>query len=1728
MLTRFIRTTLASLCLLAPLGAQTVFRLGEPLALTATGQGWSVATNHGALQFAFPVLAVSGDMPVPVVFRMNGSHTAATRMVTRWNEELHQYVEEPGTIDRPVYGTAHFGYIGGGGNFDGFIEQAHTVLENGQRIGEDEWGSASAIMSSFTLPSRFGFTNITDLTSRPVPISPLGSIARYDAALSDFGSHGTSVQAALPTGFSAANDFTAFRVVMDKDKARVFVRLVEFNAWVPLLWVDRGGREVSFKWAYQNGATLPVSCTVLVNGGQRGVKVAWTDAPSSDVEQLLLETSFVGSQTLDLPSLRVYGYPGAAADRPVGFTQQATAFNPVVPDIPGLRGRPSRVEMTADNQTRTWSFGYDANKAEVATLTDAAGVVTTFTTQSYAVYQTATDPDPLWLRGVSATSSVAPNSGGTISRTWSRSLPQSNGAMWTSLTWTTTYSENQSTTESGGGRHMRYTFAAANSPHYGNSPLLLEETLNAGGTRVAQTVYDLALVGLDQSSSLSTSVGSQQERDGEPNRVVTTTTTPDGLFTETESLSVGGVLVKSLLNESAGDASQLEPYRPTQSSQTLRSQGVVLGSLVTAMEYRTDGLPLKSYEIAGANLRAGQSYTWAGGRLESATTFADGITAGATTQTLGYNSQGAVSSVTTSGGGLSLATTAGYSLEGFPSSQTDVAGNTTTMTYDGWGRPITVSKPGEPTITITYSGLFNRTLTQSGQSRGESYDAFGRLKSVSLPGGRSQTFTYDHSGRQVSTKAISAGGVAKTSTTHYDDLDRVVSSVSSTGVDTVNQYDANGETSHIASTTRGSVVTHTYLDGLGRVIRQIAPDGVVTESTYNARGQVLQVKITAGQVQTRSFEYDDFGRLTKRTEPETGVTQFSNHTVTGAPRTILEDGGRTRTLIYDGLGRLTSSTGNIAGSSTNTTYHYAGALMDWAQSGDYTTFYTYGGPGHRISQERQQKGGADLFTIQYGYDANARLGTLTYPSGRVVSYAYDGQGRVSGLQQKAPGAGAFTSVVNAVNYDDWGALSKITFASLAQSEWKSDALGNHLDKWTVGYTGGTPEQRKYLYDSLDNLLKAGDWDVTHDSMGRLQTANHAGLGIQTTHGHDGFGNNITHGVTPGTQTPQPLNAFSFTALPNNRIPGFTTTGGATGWSMNARGEATAIGTWMSSPSTINLTWDALGRLASASAPNAAQTYAYGPHGLRVEVADSLQPLNNRRYAYASGGILLGEYVPAPNPARTGHKAARVYHKNGTHSALSRGLGAFAAGDTVTVSVWFKAAAGLSGQVFLDDRRAYGANEAKVSASAPGDGTWKRLTFTKTLAQADNLWIHLYGDMYTPTSGNATDASSVLYDDLQVSSTDLGVVLGDGFENGLTVGVDPDSTSAWTTSGETADVVVPVFDPTAWNRDVLYLGGQAVAEVDAAGVHELHADHLGSPLIITAGPGAQAGTIEGRQVFGPYGELIQANGYKPITGYTGHVSMDPTGLIYMRGRFYSPAWHRFLNSDQGVDTNSWNQFAYVGGSPFQSVDPSGMCLDLYWVKMEYDKKTGEWKEISREWVTSIGCDDWGKGGGSRNGSGDGGGGQDPFRTFNDLRFKLSSYKDCVEANRYKYDAEIKMAFAGIRILANQAASKANDDFDKNQHDAILSTAGWKTSDTASVLWPFMNKSNNVTVGATGVSLAQGFLAKKALTLGLSTVLNFGHLASQMSNVIRYDDQAREAIENYYANKISEECAQTAMK
>jgi RHS repeat-associated protein len=59
------------------------------------------------------------------------------------------------------------------------------------------------------------------------------------------------------------------------------------------------------------------------------------------------------------------------------------------------------------------------------------------------------------------------------------------------------------------------------------------------------------------------------------------------------------------------------------------------------------------------------------------------------------------------------------------------------------------------------------------------------------------------------------------------------------------------------------------------------------------------------------------------------------------------------------------------------------------------------------------------------------------------------------------------------------------------------------------------------------------------------------------------------------------------------------------------------------------------------------------------------------------------------------------------------------------------------------------------------------------------------------------------------------------------------------------------------------------------------------------------------------------------GWTGREYDAETGLYYLRARYYSPTQRRFLAEDPVA--SGLSPYAYVGGSPLEATDPSGMMM-----------------------------------------------------------------------------------------------------------------------------------------------------------------------------------------------------------
>jgi RHS repeat-associated protein len=122
---------------------------------------------------------------------------------------------------------------------------------------------------------------------------------------------------------------------------------------------------------------------------------------------------------------------------------------------------------------------------------------------------------------------------------------------------------------------------------------------------------------------------------------------------------------------------------------------------------------------------------------------------------------------------------------------------------------------------------------------------------------------------------------------------------------------------------------------------------------------------------------------------------------------------------------------------------------------------------------------------------------------------------------------------------------------------------------------------------------------------------------------------------------------------------------------------------------------------------------------------------------------------------------------------------------------------------------------------------------------------------------------------------------------------------------------------------IYLHNHVVAEVDGAGTQYVHTDGLGSPIARTD---AARGLIS-RTRYEPYGRT--AMGTAPTIGFTGHVSDNDTGLVYMQQRYYDPVAGRMLSIDP-VTTDAktgsgFNRYNYAANNPYRFIDPDGRAI-----------------------------------------------------------------------------------------------------------------------------------------------------------------------------------------------------------
>ena len=305
-------------------------------------------------------------------------------------------------------------------------------------------------------------------------------------------------------------------------------------------------------------------------------------------------------------------------------------------------------------------------------------------------------------------------------------------------------------------------------------------------------------------------------------------------------------------------------------------------------------------------------------------------------------------------------------------SVTDSLGRTTGFGYDTAGRPASVTD-ARGHISVSYRDQLGNPTA---------------ITRTELPdgGGSPQVFTtayaYDHLNRCVS----ASDNVGNTATCAYDSLGRVVRETNPNGNDTTYSYDLLGN----------CLATADY-DGSSSSLKPIVLRSC--SSTYDTSSRCLSSTDPKGNLTT--YAYDSLGHCT--TVVNADGTRIQKAWLPSNFRTIATDpNGTTVTNSYDLCDRLIhrdiAASTVTAATTTFETFAYDGCDRLVRADNDVSSLsFSYNSLGDCTG------GSQDGLAQSATYDSKGNQLSLTYPGGRVVSYAYDVLDQVTNVSTTANG-----------------------------------------------------------------------------------------------------------------------------------------------------------------------------------------------------------------------------------------------------------------------------------------------------------------------------------------------------------------------------------------------------------------------------------------------------------------------------------------------------------------------------------------------------------------------------------------------------------------------------------------------------------------------------------------------------------------------------------------------------
>ena len=541
--------------------------------------------------------------------------------------------------------------------------------------------------------------------------------------------------------------------------------------------------------------------------------------------------------------------------------------------------------------------------------------------------------------------------------------------------------------------------------------------------------------------------------------------------------------------------------------------------------------------------------------------------------------------------------------------------------YDAHGRATRIIDPNGLVTTFTYTprgwletrtvgGEVTRVTRPDGSHVGYEYDAAHRLVAVVAQDGSRLTYTLDNAGNRTREEITGPDGsyVYYTRSRTFDALGRLWQDIGAYNQTVTYEYDAQGNLKQVdgARTDVADVTQHSY-DALDRLTQTLNADGGVVQIQPNALDQIVRVVDPASQATTHTV--NALGDVLQIVSADTGTT-VRTYDTGGNLKTEKDARGITVTYTYDALNRLTKKQSNQSGSpiyqyTYDTCANGIGRLCGSLRNSVANVSFSYDALGRLAS--RTDADGVNA-TTAYTYRPGGQIETVTYHSGRTVTYSYDEQGRISQVSTRHPSGSPVT--VLAINF-----VHSYPFAG-PQSFSYGNGKGFYLSRdqdYRPWYHFDGMRYKLYNHDPAGNVASLTDISGTvltysYDAAGRLTGALDTAAGSFGTLGYSYDAN--------GNRLVETRNASH---LPYVYDPP------GSNWLHQKGSELrykTASGNTASISGLATFTYDGFNRLATAQTAAETTTYAYNALGQRMRKSN--QHGLSTVFHYGPNGELLWE------------------------------------------------------------------------------------------------------------------------------------------------------------------------------------------------------------------------------------------------------------------------------------------------------------------------------------------------------------------------------------------------------------------------------------------------------------------------------------------------------------------------